>query len=75
MAKVTNWDTVVAREAPSTAMPRPQSNMKMGSSTTLSSAATTLHHMASFGAPSSRMTNSPTAVHIWKTSAGVNQSR
>ena len=33
------------------------------------------HHMASFGAPSSRMTNSPTAVHIWKTSAGVNQSR
>ena len=38
MKKVTNWDTVVAREAPSTPMPRPQPNMKMGSSTTLSRA-------------------------------------
>ena len=38
MKKVTNWDTVVAREAPSTPMPSPQSNMNTGSSTTLSSA-------------------------------------
>lgn len=38
MKKVTNWETVVAREAPSTPIPRPQSNMNMGSSTTFSSA-------------------------------------
>lgn len=38
MKKVTNWETVVASEAPPTPTPRPQSNMKMGSSTTFSTA-------------------------------------
>ena len=38
MKKVTNWDTVVARDAPSTPMPSPQLNMKTGSSTTFSAA-------------------------------------
>ena len=38
MKKVTNWDTVVAMEAPATPRLRPQSNMKIGSSRTFSAA-------------------------------------
>ena len=38
MKKVTNCDTVVAREAPSTPRFKPQSNMKMGSRTIFSMA-------------------------------------
>ena len=38
MPKVTNWDTVVAMDAPATPRFRPQSNMNTGSSATFSSA-------------------------------------
>ena len=38
MPNVTNWETVVASDAPCTPRPRPQSNMNTGSSATLSSA-------------------------------------
>ena len=36
--KVTNWDTVIARDAPSTPMFKPQSNIKTGSRTMFSAA-------------------------------------
>ena len=38
MPKVTNWDTVVAMDAPATPRFNPQSNMNTGSSTTFSTA-------------------------------------
>ena len=38
MTKVTHWEMVVARDAPSTPMPKPQENIKTGSSATLSAA-------------------------------------
>ena len=38
---MTNWETVVAMDAPSTPIFRPHSNMKIGSSTTLSKAPVT----------------------------------
>ena len=63
----------VANAAPMT--PLPSGKINNQSSNTLSNAEITLHHIASFGAPSKRITKSPTAVHIWKTSAGVNHNR
>ena len=38
MTKVTHWETVVARDAPSTPMFSPQENMNTGSSATFSAA-------------------------------------
>ncbi len=53
---------VDASAAPKT--PHPNGKTKNQSSTTLTNAETTLHHMARRGAPSRRTTNNPTATHI-----------
>lgn len=54
--------TEVAKAAPIT--PQPSGKMNSQSNTTLMSADTILHHIANFGAPSNRITNSETAIHI-----------
>ena len=63
----------VANAAPLT--PQPKGKIKSQSSTTLTKAASRLHHMASFGAPSRRRANMATAVHNVKSIEGANQTR
>ena len=44
-------------------------------SITLTNAATTLHTIANFGAPSKRIINRQSAHHTWNSNIGVNHNR
>lgn len=63
----------VAKAAPMT--PHSKGKIKSQSRTTLMTAEIRLHIMANFGAPSKRMMNRETVIHIWNTHEGTNHSR